>query len=131
MAVVEDDPHGVVADLLERGDADRRLAADGHLLRRGVALHLGRRALDAQQLGRVAEAGTVVEVDLQRLLRSRTRISSGQGPLPLAVIGTDLVRHAFAVVERPRLLDQHDRDAVADRIGEPGLLADQLVALRS
>src|SRR5690348_14297340 len=27
----------------------------------------------------------------------------------------------------PRLVDQHDRDAVADRIGEPGLVADKFL----
>src|SRR5271165_6544193 len=35
----------------------------------------------------------------------------------------------FVVAERPCLIDQHDRDAVADRVGEPRLLADQLLRL--
>src|SRR5438132_1694214 len=33
----------------------------------------------------------------------------------------------LVVAQLPRLVDQHDRDAVADRIGEPRLLADQLL----
>src|SRR6202043_2880996 len=32
----------------------------------------------------------------------------------------------LVVAQGARLVDQHDRDAVADRIGEPGLLANQL-----
>ena len=55
---------------------------------------------------------------------------AARAPVSLPVIGPHLARDAFAVVERPGLVDQHDRDAVADRVGEPGLLADQLVARR-
>src|SRR5258707_6555495 len=33
----------------------------------------------------------------------------------------------FVITQGARLVDQHDRDAVADRIGEPRLLADQLL----
>src|SRR5262249_29600724 len=35
----------------------------------------------------------------------------------------------FVVAQPPRLVDQHDGDPVADRIGEPGLVADQLLRL--
>src|SRR6516165_4921042 len=37
------------------------------------------------------------------------------------------LRRLLVVAQPPRLVDQHDRDAVADRIGEPRLLADQLL----
>src|SRR5882762_6308328 len=37
------------------------------------------------------------------------------------------LRGDLVVAQRARLVDQHDRDAVADRIGEPGLFADQLL----
>src|ERR1700680_34198 len=37
------------------------------------------------------------------------------------------LRAEFVVAQGPRLVDQHDRDAVADRIGEPRLFADQLL----
>src|SRR5919107_95862 len=52
MTVVEHDADGVVADRLDGGDL--HMAAAGHdlLLAGAVALHLGRRALDAQVLGR-------------------------------------------------------------------------------
>src|SRR5207248_2173075 len=61
------------------------------------------------------------------------RSSTGQGAAvfkarcsPLAdrrqALGGDLV---FA--QGARLIDQHDRDAVADRVGEPRFLADQLL----
>src|SRR5438067_2528423 len=33
----------------------------------------------------------------------------------------------FVLAQCARLVDQHDRDAVADRIGEPGFLADQFL----
>src|SRR5207248_6263773 len=61
------------------------------------------------------------------------RSSTGQGAAvfkarcsPLAdrrqALGGDLV-----LAQGARLVDQHDRDAVADRIGEPRLLADQFL----
>src|ERR1700730_14626809 len=60
------------------------------------------------------------------------RNSVGQRPSALEAIralhrlGQPLHR-GFVVAQRARLVDQHNRDAVADRIGEPGLLADQLL----
>src|ERR1700732_1720770 len=33
----------------------------------------------------------------------------------------------LVIAERARLVDEHDRDAVADRVGQPRLLADQLL----
>ena len=52
------------------------------------------------------------------------------GPAPLAGHRRGPRAGCTRLVQRPRLLDQHDRDAVADRVGEAGLLADQLVAHR-
>src|SRR5689334_21080936 len=66
--VVELDPDRVIADRLDRHDADMAAAGDQLLLARPVALHFSRRTLDPQQLGRKAELGAVVEIDLQRLL---------------------------------------------------------------
>src|SRR5438067_5661392 len=53
----------------------------------------------------------------------------GQGaPLPALIAGSRL-RRPLVVPQLARLVDQHDRNAVADRIGEPRLLADQLLRL--
>ena len=59
---------------------------------------------------------------------ARRRGSRAASRRRYAVIGPHLARDALAVVERARLVDQHDRDAVADRVGQASLLADQLVA---
>ena len=72
-----------------------------------MALHLGARALDAQEFGRQREARAVVEGDVQRLLAALEADFSARG------------RNA-SVVELAGLVGQHDRDAVADRIGKPG-----------
>src|SRR5438309_1060030 len=67
-----------------------------------------------------------------------SRNSTGHGPLSLIMPRSWLARGrrqaglallvAFLLrAQGPRLVDQHDRNAVADRIGEPGLLADQLL----
>src|SRR5471032_2201080 len=66
--IVELDAQRVVADRLDSQDADMGAAVDELLLRRVVALHLGRRALDAEIFGSQAEALAVVEIDLQRPL---------------------------------------------------------------
>src|SRR5512147_1086189 len=54
--VVEHETHGVIANRLDLHDADMAAAGDHGLLAGAVTLHLGRRALDAQQLGGQAEA---------------------------------------------------------------------------
>ena len=54
---------------LDAEDADMGAAGDDLLLAGPVALDLGRRAFDPQQLGRIAEGDAVVEIDLQGLLR--------------------------------------------------------------
>jgi hypothetical protein len=79
MAVVEDDADGVVADGLEADDAYPALAARADLLGGAMALHLGGRALDPQELGRIAERAAVVEFDLEPRSSRLTRISTGQG----------------------------------------------------
>src|SRR5271163_4450175 len=66
--IVEADPHRVVADRLERQDADLAAPGDDGLLARPMALDLGRRAFDAQILGRQDEPAAVVEIDLEPLL---------------------------------------------------------------
>src|SRR6516165_886426 len=60
------------------------------------------------------------------------RSSTGQRVVPPVLTrarsrrGRGLGRQLVAT-QPPGLVDQHDRDAVADRIGEPGLLANQLL----
>src|SRR5262245_62044524 len=66
--VVEADTDGVVADRLDLLDAHMAAAGDDLLLVRPVALHLGRRALDPQVLGRVAEGAAVIEIDFDLAL---------------------------------------------------------------
>src|ERR1700746_293846 len=59
------------------------------------------------------------------------RSSSGQRVVPPAFTpapsGRGLTRREFVVAQPARLVDQHDRDAVADRVGEPRLLTNQLL----
>src|SRR5690606_14112670 len=85
--------------------------------------------------GRVNEApssNVTVSVFAARLTRS----SIGQGWLSALIAAavlrpappTHRFRDALVLVQGARLVDQHDRNAVADRIGEPRLLADQLLA---
>src|SRR6185312_6014815 len=114
------------------GDADLGAAGDQLFLVGAVTLDLGRWALDPQQLGWKPERHAVVEVDLENLLRL------AQADLRRPMAGTEGCRwlgHSsippvlFRVVERPRLVGQHDGNAVANREGEPGLPADQLHGL--
>src|ERR1041385_100628 len=58
--VVEPDADPVVADRLQREDADMTAARDDGLLPRPMPHHFRRRALDAQQLRRIAELRAVV-----------------------------------------------------------------------
>src|SRR5271169_7202730 len=59
------------------------------------------------------------------------RSSTGQRVVPPALTEAPSRRRGLAwhlvVAQPPRLVDQHDRDAVADRVGEPRLLANQLL----
>ena len=59
------------------------------------------------------------------------RSSSGHRAVPLELTIPSGRRQAFGcglvVAQRARLVDEHDRDAVADRVGQPCLLADQLL----
>src|SRR5712671_2471749 len=59
------------------------------------------------------------------------RSSTGQCAVPPALIRASGRRQALGrglvVAQRARLVDEHDRDPVADRVGEPRLLADQLL----
>src|SRR5215472_4003483 len=63
-----------------------------------------------------------------------SRSSTGQCVVPSAFTRSPsrrrrgLARH-LVVAQPTRLVDQHNRDAVADRIGEPRLLANQLLGL--
>src|SRR5258708_25071257 len=66
--IVEFDADRVIADRLDGKDADMGTAVDKLFLRRIVALHLGRRALDAEIFGGEVKSLALVEIDLQRLL---------------------------------------------------------------
>ena len=59
--IVEGDAHRVIADRLQSDDSDMCTAGDQGLLPGSVPLHLGRRALDPQILGRQAEPAESVE----------------------------------------------------------------------
>src|SRR5579875_3253316 len=65
--VVESDAHGVIADRFDRDNADVGAAGNDGFLAGAMPLHLGRRALDAQILGRQAEMAAVLEADLEHL----------------------------------------------------------------
>ena len=67
--VVELDADGVMADRLDRHDADIAPARDDGLLARAMAMHFRRRAFHAQQFRRVLVGIAVVELDLDQLLR--------------------------------------------------------------
>src|SRR5258708_37788620 len=67
--IVEGDAHRVVADRLQRDDPDMGAAGDQCLLPGSMTLDFGRRAFDAQILGRETELATVVVGDLEQLLR--------------------------------------------------------------
>ena len=75
VAVGEARQHRIVADRLDRSDLDVALAGLQHLLPRAVALHLGRRRIDAHQLERDAKGPAVVEADFEdaRALMQRDR----------------------------------------------------------
>src|SRR6185503_8044648 len=68
VAVVEQDADGVVADRLDRVDADVLFADHRRAADPAVALRLSRRRLDAQQLRGKAQRLAVVEFDFERLL---------------------------------------------------------------
>src|SRR5262249_48921037 len=59
--IVEDDANGVIADRFEADDPDMSAAVDQCLLPSTVPLHLGRRTLDSQILGRKLKPAAVVE----------------------------------------------------------------------
>src|SRR5712692_4827761 len=67
--IVEGDANRVVADRLEPDHPDMGPPGHQRFLPRPVPLHLGRRALDPQILGRKAKSAAVVEGDLEELFR--------------------------------------------------------------
>src|SRR3546814_19742300 len=74
MQVIELQAHGVVADRLDLHDADLAAPGDGLLLVRPVALHPGRGAIHAQELGRIGAGLAGLEADPQAL-RGGDRLS--------------------------------------------------------
>src|SRR5439155_10067718 len=61
------------------------------------------------------------------------RSSTGQRAVPPALMTPSGRRQALGcglvLAQRPRLVDQHDRDPVAYRVGKPRLFADQLLGV--
>src|SRR5215208_2050365 len=68
VAIIEHDADGVVADRLDGGDLHMAAAGYDLLLAGSMALHFGRRALDAQILGRQRVGDAVGELDLHAAL---------------------------------------------------------------
>ena len=112
MQVVEHQPDGVVPDRLDADDAD--MAPPGHrlLLPRIMALDLGAWAFDAQDIRQA----------VRRRFHRRTRHAApgwrGPDGFPWG---------PALILQLAGFLRQHDGDAVADRIGQAGLAADQFV----
>ncbi|MNT56491.1 hypothetical protein D3C72_1937940 [compost metagenome] len=79
MAVGKADQDRVVADRLDRVDADLALAGLQHFLPRAVALDFSGRRIHAQQLERQPEAAAVVEADLQHAGLRVDRQRGGMG----------------------------------------------------
>ena len=90
-----------------------RRPGDGLALAGAVALHLRTRAFDPQVFGGQQEAR-----------RRRRRLTSSRFSARFSFISSGSGTRSR--LQPARLLGQHDRDAVADRIGEAGLAADQL-----
>src|ERR1700733_11475504 len=82
---------------------------------------LSTRKYSAGRLNFLPSSNSISSRFSARIRRSWT----GQGAL--SGIAARLGRLFLVVAEAARLVDQHDRDAVADRVGEAGLVADQLL----
>src|SRR5215472_6032747 len=78
-------------------------------------------------------AGRLNLLPLSKVTSSRfsarfRRNSMGQGASAIALGDRrQALRVMLVVAQCARLVDEHDRDAVADRVGEPLLLADQFL----
>ena len=114
MAVVEHQPDGVVANRLDRADPDVLFAADDGFLPRTMALNLGGRAFNAEVLGWQGETHAIVEADVQHAC----------GP-----VQPDLGRNRHLLFQFAGFVDQHDRYAVAHRLGKTGLTAVEFARL--
>src|SRR5260370_9558469 len=96
------------------GLSTRRYSAGRLNWRPSAKLMSGRFAARFRRSSTGQGAGGVTEAALGRARSRRRQFRTA-------------LRGEFVVGQGPRLVDQHDRDAVADRIGEPRLLADQLL----
>ncbi len=70
MAVIKDNPHGIMANRFHVHNFDVFFAHHMNFLGRGVALHFGRRAFDAQFLGTHSFLLAIFEGKAQPLTRS-------------------------------------------------------------
>src|SRR4051812_39847725 len=91
---------------------------------------LSTRRYSAARLNRFPSSNSISSRFSARLSRN----STGHGPLSLITGYSWLAGWRrqpcpviLVIAQRAGLVHQHDRDAVADRIDEPGLLADQLL----
>lgn len=120
VAVGEADAQGVAPDRVRAGDADMALLRGRRRVFAAMALGLGARAFNAQEFVRDRPLAAIVEPDQQfgaRLVEAEfCREGSGAGQVRL-------LRRADVA----GFVAEHDGDAVADREGEAGGAADQLV----
>src|SRR5512144_473712 len=86
VTVIETNADRVAADGLDARDADMPLAGDDRFPLRVVALHLRRRALDPEQLGRQPEAAAVLEIDLDEFFRALHPDLGGPVPVTVTLV---------------------------------------------
>ena len=110
-----DQPHGVVADRLDRDDADMALCRGRSASGAGHGPAPRRWDFPPEGTPPARRSGTVVERDVQQ-----------RAP---GLVEPDLRGDTPSLLQLARLLGQHDRNAVAHRIGQARLAADQLAGL--
>src|SRR6185312_14698950 len=92
MHVVEDEPHGVVADRMDFEDLHLALAADELALVGVVALHFGARTFDAKIFGRKLEPFAIFERNRERL----AVLAEAEFGRPM-VVGGGILRHSVSL----------------------------------
>src|SRR6516165_817944 len=106
------------------------------LLPRTMPLYLGGGALDPKILGRETKLASVVERDFEYLFISLQAefdrpaggtVRAQPRPSRFRLRRRKALSRLFVISQRPRLVYEHNRDPVADRIGKPRLFANQLL----
>lgn len=109
--VIEDKADGVMADGLDIRDPDILFSRDCYLLPRSMPLHFGGRAFNAQEFG--GEVGDMTVIKGHKQASPVFPEPDFRGPRR----SHGSARH---IVEAACFVDQHDRDAVADRVSKLG-----------